>query len=320
MVAFIIHVISYLGMLLFGATGEIVTEKSGHLNMGTPGIMCIGAVGAAIGSRVYIDAVGVDNLNVFLGILIPTGLGMIFGAVAGLLYCFIVDTLKCNQNVTGLAITTLGAGLLKFVAVSFPNGNSGFQVLASSYYEHLFPKSFYESNWFTELFFSYSFLIYLAIIIAVLAMIILKRTRVGLSLRAIGENPGTADACGINVTRYKYLSTLIGSCISSLGGVYYLLAFSSGSFEFALEGFGWLAVALVIFSLWNPGFAILGSLIFSIFYQLSYTINANGATIEIVRLLPYFVTIVVLIVISLFNKRETQPPAALGLPYYREDR
>lgn len=319
-VSFINGVMRIMALFLFGATGEIVTEKSGHLNMGTPGIMCIGATGAAVGARIYIDAVGIENVNGFLGILIPMLFALLFSGLVGLLYCFIVDTLQCNQNVTGLAITTLGAGLLKFISTSLPNKNRGFQVLSSNYFERIFPQEFTESNWFTQLFLSYSFLVYLAIIIAVVVLIIMRRTRVGLSLRSIGENPGTADACGINVTKYKYLATLIGSCISGLGGLYYLLSFTRGSFEFGLESYGWLAVALVIFSLWDAGFGILGSFIFAAFYQLTFVISSNGATKEIIGLLPYFVTILVLVVISLFNKRETQPPAALGLPYYREDR
>lgn len=318
-VTYIKGVIRVMILFLFGSTGEIVTEKSGHLNLGTPGIMCMGATGAVVGASVYIKSIGgVANANGFMGIFMPMLFCLIFAGVTGLLYCFLVDSLQCNQNVTGLTITTLGAGIFPFV--SNITGNEGFSILSSNYYQRIFPKAFCESNWFTQIFLSYGFLVYLAIIIAVLALLFLKKTKAGLSLRAVGENPSTADASGINVLRYKYLATLIGSCISGLGGLYYLMVMNNGALEFNVEAFGWLAVALVIFSIWNPGIAIGGSFIFAALYQLPVFISSTGALGKIIELIPYFVTIVVLIIISLFNKRETQPPAGLGVNYFREDR
>ena len=318
-ITYIRGVIRVMTLFLFGSTGEIITEKSGHLNMGTPGIMCMGATGAVVGCNIYLSAIGgAQNANGFLAVLIPVLFCLLFSGLTGLLYCFLVDTLQCNQNVTGLTLTTLGAGVFPFVSSLL--GNKGFSTLSSAFYVNLFPKDFSDSNWFTQIFLSHSFLVYLAIILAVVALLILKHTRVGLSLRAIGENPGTADASGINVNRYKYLATLIGSCISGLGGIYYLMVMNNGALEFNIEAFGWLAVALVIFAIWNPGFGILGSFIFAAFYQLPLFISVSGPLNKIIGLIPYFVTIIVLVVISLFNKRETQPPAALGLPYYREDR
>ena len=322
-VTFFRGVIRIMALFLFGSSGEIITEKGGHLNMGTPGIMCIGAAGAAVGTHIYVDkvlggAVNVANANAFLAILLPMTFCLLFAGITGLLYCFLVDTLQCNQNVTGLVITTLGAGFYPFIATI--TGNEGFPAIARDYYVRVFPQEFTESNWFTQMFLSYGFLVYLSIILAVIAFFVIKKTRVGLSLRAIGENPGTSDASGINVTKYKYVSTLIGSCISGLGGIYYLLAYNTGALEYNLEALGWIAVALVIFSLWNTGLGIFGSFIFAVFYMLPRLLNISGARINLVGTLPYVVTVIVLIVISLFNKRETQPPSALGLPYYREDR
>ena len=318
-VTYLRGVIRVMILFLFGSNGEIITEKSGHLNMGTPGIMCMGATGAVVGASIYINAIGgAANANAFLAIFIPMLFCLIFAGATGLLYCFLVDSLQCNQNVTGLTITTLGAGLFPFV--SNITKNSGFSILSANYYVRIFSKDFSESNWFTQIFLSHSFLVYLAIIIAVMTLIVLKYTRVGLSLRAIGENPSTADASGVNVTRYKYLATLIGSCISGLGGIYYLMVMNNGALEFNIESFGWLAVALVIFSLWNSGFAIAGSFVFALFYQLPKFIPVSGAMSKIIELIPYFVTIIVLIIVSLFNKRETQPPASLGVSYFREDR
>lgn len=318
-ITYIRGVIRVMILFLFGSTGEIITEKSGHLNMGTPGIMCMGATGSVVGAYIYMSTViDPSDANGFLSIFMPELFCILFAGLTGLLYCFLVNTLQCNQNVTGLTITTFGAGVFPFV--SNITGNDGFSIISSMYYTHIFPVEFCEANWFTQIFLSHGFLVYLAIGIAVGALIILKKTRVGLALRAVGESPSTADASGINVSRYKYIATITGSVISGLGGLYYLMVMNNGALEFNVESFGWLAVALVIFSLWNPGFAIAGSFIFAAFYQLPKFISSSGATSQIISLIPYFVTIIVLIVVSLFNKRETQPPASLGVNYFREDR
>ena len=318
-ITYIRGVIRVMILFLFGSTGEIVTEKSGHLNMGTPGIMCMGATGAVVGAKIYLSAIGgASHANGFLAIMIPLLFCLLFAGITGLLYCFMVNSLQCNQNVTGLTLTTLGAGVFPFV--SDITGNEGFSILSANYYQSLFPKAFSEANWFTQLFLSYGFMFYLAIILAIAALIVLRKTKVGLSLRAVGENPSTADASGVNVSAYKYVATLIGSCISGLGGLYYLMVMNNGALEFNIESFGWLSVALVIFSIWNPGIAIGGSFIFAAFYQLPRFIAAAGPAGEIIKLIPYFVTIIVLVIISLFNKRETQPPASLGVNYFREDR
>ena len=327
MTAYLIGVIEIMTIFLFGCVGEIITEKSGHLNMGTPGIMCVGAMSAVLGIHWYSQMMpDVNNINVFLAILIPLVTCFVFTGLMGLLYCFIVDTLHCNQNVTGLTLTTLGAGLFPFVVSQIQKQNplldSFLSAVARNVYMNMLPRSFSDSNWFTQIFLSHSFLTYLVIILAIVSLIFLSRTRIGLSLRSIGENPGTSDASGINVTKYKYIATVIGSCISGIGGLFYIVVFTGGTLEFsAIEGFGWLAVALVIFSVWNPAIGIGGSFLFAIFYELGLYINAGGSVgKEIIRIIPYIFTVIILIVISLFNKRETQPPAALGLPYYREDR
>ena len=306
-------------LFLFGSTGEVVTEKSGHLNMGTPGIMCMGATGAVVGASIYLSgAGGIDNTNVFLGIFVPLLFCFIFSGLTGLLYCFLVDTLQCNQNVTGLTLTTLGAGLYPFISTLVPD--DGFSQLSAKYYVRVFSKEFCDSNWFTQIFLSHSFLVYLSIIIAILAWFVIKKTKVGLSLRAVGESPSTADSSGVNVNRYRYVATLIGSMISGLGGLYYFMVMNNGALEFNIESFGWLAVALVIFSLWNPLITIGGSFIFALFYQLPVFIGKTGPVGKIVGLIPFFITIVVLIIVSLFNKKETQPPEGLGVNYFREDR
>ena len=169
---------------------------------------------------------------------------------------------------------------------------------------------------------------FLAVIIAILASLFLTRTRKGLNLRAIGENPATADAAGINVLRYKYIATSIGSGIAGMGGLYYIIDYMTGSSQAynTIEELGWLAVALVIFVLWKPWLTIPSGFVFSVLYlfnqhtSLLITGKGHPAFTEIFKMLPYLFTIVVLIISSIRNKRENQPPASLGLSYFREDR
>ena len=167
-------------------------------------------------------------------------------------------------------------------------------------------------------------MVYLAVIVAVLVHVFLNRTNKGLNLRAVGENPATADAAGINVIRNKYLATCVGTGITGLGGVYYVMDYVKGTWanDGTIENLGWLAVALVIFATWKPLRSIWGSYLFGIFFW-AYLLFASALTRrsqELFRMLPYVVTIIVLIIVSLRKKKEDQPPEALGLAYFREDR
>ncbi|GHU41482.1 hypothetical protein FACS1894111_03830 [Clostridia bacterium] len=170
--------------------------------------------------------------------------------------------------------------------------------------------------------FSYGFLTYLAILLAILSTWFLLKTRWGLNLRAVGENPATADAAGISVNRYKYAATCMGSGIAGLGGLYFVMEYLGGTWT--NNGFGdrgWLAIALVIFALWKPANAIWGSFLFGSLYILYlYIPGLSRAWQEVFKMLPYLVTSVVLILTGLRKKRESQPPAALGTAYFREER
>ena len=173
------------------------------------------------------------------------------------------------------------------------------------------------------MFLSYGFLAYLAIILALLSSHMLNRTRTGLYLRSVGESPATADAAGINVVRYKYLATCIGSMIAGLGGLYYVMDYACGVWSNdAFGDRGWLAIALVIFTIWRPNVSILASILFGGLYILYLYIptGMNLAVKELYKMLPYVITLLVLIIVSLRKKRENQPPASLGLSYFREER
>ena len=170
------------------------------------------------------------------------------------------------------------------------------------------------------IFLSHGVLVYLAIVIALLAAFILKKTRAGLNLTAIGENPATADAAGINVTGYKYTSCVLGGAIAGLGGLFFIMDYLNGNWEYSIDAMGWLAVALVIFSIWRPNWSILGSILFGALYIMPSYINVSFSIKELIKMVPYVATILILIFTSILNRRESQPPAALGLSYFREER
>ena len=314
--------------LLYGSTGEIITEKSGHLNLGIPGIMYVGAISGVIGAFLYEMACDAAQIaiNPFLGILIPLLCAILGSVLMGLIYSFMTVTLRANQNVTGLALTTFGIGIGNFFGSSLTKlTDSDLPIIAltrtSSLYRTALPFAD-DLGWFGQLFLSHDFLTYVAIIIAVIASIVLNRTRVGLNLRAVGENPATADAAGIPVTKYKYLATAIGSAIAGMGGLQYVMAYANGVWSNnAFGDRGWMAIALVIFALWKPTMAIWGSFLFGALCNANNYIRGLGtATQELFKLLPYVVTLLVLIITSMRKKREHQPPQSLGLNYFREDR
>lgn len=313
--------------LLYGSTGEILTEKSGHLNLGIPGIMYVGGIGGVIGAFLYENACGnvLANMNPWLAILIPLFSSILGSVLMGLIYCFLTVTLRANQNVTGLALTTFGIGignffggsLIKLVDSDIPNI---ILTKTSSFFRASLPFAD-DLGWFGKIFLSHDFLTYTSILIAVVMSLILNRTRTGLNLRAVGENPATADAAGINVTRYKYLSTCIGSAIAGLGGLQYVMAYANGVWSNnAFGDRGWMAIALVIFALWKPLNAIWGSFLFGALCNLTFYMQGLGKAKELFYMLPYVVTIVVLVITSMRKKREHQPPGHLGLPYFREER
>lgn len=313
--------------LLFGSTGEIITEKSGNLNLGIPGIMYVGGICGVIGAFLYEHSLpSLDAINPFLAVLIPLLCCILGSALVGLIYAFLTITLRANQNVTGLALTTFGVGfgnffggsLIKLVQSDMP---SIALTATSNCFRTQLPFA-HDLGWFGEVFLSYSFLAYVAVILALAASYVLNHTRTGLQLRAVGESPTTADAAGINVGAYKYAATCIGSVIAGLGGLYYVMDYANG--VWSNDGFGdrgWLAIALVIFAVWKPNMSILGSIVFGgLFIVHNYIPNLGVATQELFKMLPYVVTIVVLLVVSMRKKRESQPPASLGLSYFREER
>ncbi|MDF2988639.1 MAG: putative ABC-type transport system, permease component [Eubacterium sp.] len=293
--------------LLFATLGELITEKVGQLNLGVEGMMLIGAV---IGF-----SAALSTENPVLGIMA----GMIAGACGALIFAFLTITLRANQIVSGLSLTIFGTGFSSFVGQKMIG-----QGLADSVRNSFAPIKLPLLGDIPVLgsaLFNQNILVYVGYITAVVLAIYLYKTRIGLNLRMVGENPGAADTAGINVSLYKYLHILLGGALCGIGGAYMSLITVPSWQDGVTGGRGWIAVALVIFVTWNPYKAMLGSYFFGALSILGlYLQSYVHIPQSFFDMLPYIATIVVLIMISMKKSKENNPPKALGEPYFREDR
>ena len=317
--------------LLFGTIGELLTEKSGNLNLGVEGMMFMGAIAGLAG--IYFPELWFGEMTSgFLTVLLAVVCSFLCGAFGAAIYGFLTITLRANQNVTGLTLTIFGIGFAnffgeiiatsspsKYMAISSPAKEAFSSAPIFPFLSRLAEESLFWS-YLNKLFFSYNILVYLGIAMALSMAWFLNHSRVGLNLRAVGENPSTADAAGVSVTRYKYLATIIGGGICGIGGMYISTVTSYGVWVFnCVGGRGWIAVALVIFATWNPTRAILGGIIFGGLSVLRLYVPL-GIPIEIYDLLPYAATIFVLIITSIRQSKEHAMPRHCGFNYFREER
>ncbi len=301
--------------LLFGTIGEIITQKAGNINLGVEGMMYMGAIFGFMASY-FVPTPIMAIIGAFLG-----------GMLGALFYAFLTVTLKANQNVTGLTLAIFGAGLANFLGERLiRNSSTGAAVVTDSIKAAFRPMHFgrlSEIPYIGKLIFNHGILTYLAIFIAVGAGVYLKHSQKGLNLRAVGENPAAADAAGINVTLYKYIHILIGGGICGLGGGYIAMVTCAGSWTYnCVAGQGWIAVALVIFSSWNPYRAIGGAVFFGGLSVLRLYIPNAVVQIptSIFAMVPFIVTCIVLVVSSIKMKKENQQPKGVGINYFREER
>ena len=316
-------------VIMFGSIGEILTEKSGSLNLGVPGIMYLGGIASLVSAFLYEGAcakAGVAPSPVLL-VVLPFVCAFAAAALGGLLFSFLTITLRANQNVTGLTLTIFAGGVANLFGGSLnklAGGVGQISVAATSELYRARILGFLPLPEIVNKFlFKYGFMVYLAIILAVVLHIFLNKTNKGLNLRAVGESAATADAAGINVTKNKYLANCIGAGISGLGGLYYVMDYIKGTWanDGNIERLGWLAVALVIFSTWKPMRSVWGSYLFGLFYWVFlYIPGLSRRAQEIFCMLPYVVTIIVLIIVSMRKRKEDQPPESLGQAYFREER
>lgn len=301
--------------LLYGTLGEILIEKSGNINLGVEGMMYLGAIMGFLGGFVFDSAL--------MALLFAVMAGMAGAAV----YAFVTVTLKANQNVAGLTLTIFGTGIANFIGETlkenYPAGTIFISDKVKAVLLPLKTGTLAELPVIGKLLFSHSILTYLVVLFAIIMGIYLAKTRLGLNLRAVGENPAAADAMGVNVSRCKYIHILIGGGLCGLGGAYVSLVTAVGNWQpNIIGGQGWIALALVIFSSWNPGKAIFGALVFGALSVLRLYIPKEVIDIPgaIFSMLPFIVTCLVLIFSSIRMKRENQQPAGCGINYFREER
>ena len=318
-IAFLVAAVAAGAPLLFGTLGEILTEKSGNLNLGVEGMMYMGGVAGLAGAYYYEQAAGAAASGMTAA-LIATVCAFLCAAFGALVYSVLTITLRANQNVTGLALTIFGTGFGNFVGELMNNQAGGFASVGTG------TKAVFTGNTaltgLAKLFFSYNYLVYVGVALAVALMWFLGRSRTGLNLRSVGENPGTADAAGISVTAYQYAATCLGGGICGLGGMYIVMAQFNGVWQHnCISGKGWIAVSLVIFATWSPARALVGSLVFGALSILRFYVPFGGTAFgPIYDTVPYIATVLVLIAVSIRQKRESQPPAHLGVAYFREER
>ena len=301
--------------ILFGTLGGILNEKAGHLNLGVEGMMLMGA------SFGYL--MGYHTASPLLAILCA-GLAGLFGA---LIYAFLTVTLKANQIVTGLSLTVFGTGFSGYLGQTiskFKLPEAISTSLATVKIPLLGDIPLLGTAIFTQ-----SIYVHISLLLAILIYFYIRRTSFGLNLRMVGESPAAADASGVNVSVYKYVHILAGGFLCGLGGAFLSLVFVPSWQENITAGAGWIAVALIIFATWNPIRAIFGAYFFGALRAIGFKLQALDLKLfgrdfdipaQLLDMIPYIATIVVLIIITFRKKRETQAPHWLGLPYFREER
>ena len=286
--------------LLLGTLGEIYAERSGVLNLGVEGMMIMGAYSAF--TTAYITG------NPWLGIL----MGAVVGGAFSLIHAFTSVTLKANQVISGLSLTMLGLGLSgvlgrgwegKPLPVSLPKVT----ISSLSRIPFLGPIFFEGQN----------LIVYLTILLVPLLWYVLYRTRIGITIRSVGESPATADSLGINVDRVRYTCVFLGGVLAGVAGGYLSVAYRPAWTEGMTAGIGWIVIALTIFAFWNPAYGMLGAYLFAALYHLSYRLQP-WVSPELLKAMPYAFAILVLILVSRGTlQKRMGAPAALSLPYTR---
>ncbi|NLB52832.1 MAG: ABC transporter permease [Syntrophomonadaceae bacterium] len=290
--------------LLLAALGELLAEKSGIINLGVEGMMLVGAVTGFIFT--------IMTGNHWYGFLAA----MIGGSLLAAIHAFITITLKGNQVVSGLALTIFGTGISGFLGKAY-------QGLTTADPVHAYAIPYLSDiNGLGSVLFNHDPLVYISFLLAIIFWLILYRTRWGLSIRAAGENPAAADAVGISVSKVRYFCTIVGGMMAGLGGAYLSLVYAPSWQENMTAGRGWIAVALVIFALWNPLRAVVGSYLFGGVEAMTFGLQIAGIKVSsfFLQMLPYLLTIIVLVIVTIKMRQEAGAPNALGFAYDREER
>jgi len=299
--------------LLYATLGEIFTEKSGILNLGIEGTMLMSALSAF--------AVSYYSNSLILAVLTAMAVGICLSSI----HAFLSISMRASQVVSGLSITLLGSGLASYLGQRIgpeSNGHTLFGLNAPRFHALKIP--LLGDIPILGALFRQDIMTYMLYILVPLAWVFLYRSRFGMNLRAVGENPRTSTAMGLNVMKERYLYTLFGGLMSGLGGAHLSLAYTPGWAENITGGRGWIVIALVIFAAWNPGRAVLGALLFGGINAIQFRLQAAGTDIPsaFLNMLPYVITLTVLILMSASKKMQKRftAPADLGRAFSREDK
>lgn len=294
--------------LLFATLGEILCEKVGNLNLGVEGMMLMGAVMGFM--------VGYKTGNPMLAMLAA----MVSGGFGAAIYAFLTISLRANQVVSGLALTIFGTGFASFIGTSLVGEVAPAGI--KSFFAPVAVPLLSNIPFLGPIFFKQDAFVYLGYLMAVVIGIYFYKTSIGLNMMSVGENPSAADAVSINIRLYKYIHIIIGGALCGLGGAYLSLVYVPAWQDNVTAGRGWIAVALVIFASWNPYKAIIGAFLFGGLDIIGFRIQGTGLQISqyLIDMLPYLVTIIILVVVSLRKSKKNAPPKGLGNPYYREER
>lgn len=294
--------------LLFATLGELICEKAGNLNLGVEGMMLMGAV---IGFMV-----GVNTQSAMAAMMAA----MAAGASGALIYAFLTISLRANQVVSGLTLTIFGTGFSSFIGKSLVGQVAPDAI--KNFFKPIFLPVLGHIPFLGQILFRQDVFVYIGYITAILLGIYMYKTSKGLNLKAIGENPKCADAAGINITLYKYIHVLLAGALCGLGGAYLSLVYVPAWQENVTAGRGWIAVALVIFVSWNPYKALIGSYLFGGLDIIGFRLQGSSIHISqyLIDMLPYIITIVVMVVVSMKKSSKNSPPKALSVPYFREER
>jgi len=298
--------------LTYATIGEAITERSGILNLGVEGMMIMGAVTGF--------AAAFHSGSLTMGVLAAMGIG----ALLALLHAFVTITLRADQIVSGLAITLAGTGLASFLGERLGPDHGALVGLQGPRFRELAIPGLSSLPVVGDALFAQDLVVYSMYLFIPLVWFYIYRTSPGQQLRAMGESPATVEAMGIAVLRYRYIYTMVGGALAGLGGAHLSLAYTPGWSENLTGGRGWIAVALVIFASWRPARAFVGALLFGGVNAVQFRLQASGTTISanLLNMAPYILTIVVLVLVSSASSLRSRlgAPAALGVPYSREER
>jgi len=295
--------------IVFATVGEILAERSGILNLGVQGMMLFGAVMGFWATF--------QTGSLWLGVL----LAVIAGAAISVIHAFNSVTLRVSQIVSGLALTIFGTGVAIFI------GRAGSSPLVGrpsrEIFEPIFPQSFADIPLVGPLIFGHDALVYLSWVIVAIASYYLFHTRPGLTVRAVGEDPASAEAAGINVSRVRYIHVMLGGALAGLGGAYFSLALVPSWQDNPIGSAGWIAIALVILASWRPWRALWVAYLFGAAGRVNFTFQTLEINIpsNLLAMLPFLLAIIAMLILASGKRaRLLGAPEALGVPYYREER